>query len=54
MDDILHKVLMGDFLYHAHDVGSKSTRSESVNQDVPNFIHDVVKGIKVLITHYGI
>jgi hypothetical protein len=31
MGNILHKVLMGHYLDHTHDVGSKSTRSERVD-----------------------
>jgi hypothetical protein len=54
MSYILHKALMGHTLDYAHDIESKSTRSERVDRDVSYLINDVVKSVKVLILHDGI
>jgi hypothetical protein len=54
MGDMLHKLLVGHHLDHAHDEGSESRRSERVDWDVSYLIGDVVKGVEVLILRDGI
>jgi hypothetical protein len=54
MFNILIEPLMCHHLHHAHDLRSKSTRSQWVNGNVPYFIHDVVKLIKPLMLHESI
>jgi hypothetical protein len=54
MCHILVEPFVSHRLDHAHDIGSKSTRSERVDGYVLNFIHNVVKDIKVLILHEGV
>jgi hypothetical protein len=54
MCHFLIEPFMSYCLDNAHDIGSKSTRSERVDGYLPNLIHYVVKDIKVLILHEGV
>jgi hypothetical protein len=51
MCHILIEPFMSLGIDHAHDIRSKSTRSERVDGYVLNFIHNVVKDIKAFILH---
>jgi hypothetical protein len=54
MCNIIIEPLMCYHLDHAHDVRSKFIRSLRVDDNVPYFIHNVVKHIKPLILHESI